>query len=125
MGSYAEAIPFIDLAEASSNPGSSSWKDTSELVRRALETYGCLIVSDEKARPDLLQDSLSDALSDVFALPDETKKKHISEMVGSGYGGKFPRMPLFEYFGIEDEGRNLEGVRNFTNLMWPHGNDKF
>ncbi|XP_057772753.1 probable 2-oxoglutarate-dependent dioxygenase AOP1 [Salvia miltiorrhiza] len=125
MGSYAEPkIPIFKFNEASLTPGSSSWKLTSDSVRRALETYGCLVVSNEKTRPEHPHESLFSVLAEVFDLPDETKKKYTSQLGGFGYGGRYPRMPHLEYFGIEDEG-DFEGVKNFTTLMWPHGNDKF
>ncbi|KAH6801394.1 hypothetical protein C2S52_001858 [Perilla frutescens var. hirtella] len=125
MGSYAEPkIPIVEFTEVNLTPGSSSWKSTSDLVRRALETYGCLVVSNEKIRPEHPHEPLFSVLEEVFGLPDEVKKKHISELGGFGYGGKYPRMPHLEYFGIEDEG-NLEGVKDFTTLMWPNGNSKF
>lgn len=125
MGSIAgPKIPIIEFTEASLTPGSSSWKSMSDSVRRALETYGCLVVSDEKTRPEHSQESLFGMLGEAFILPDETKKKYTSQLVGFGYGGRYPRMPHLEYFGIEDEG-NLEGVKNFTTIMWPNGNVKF
>lgn len=125
MGSYAEPkIPILEFTKASLTPGSSSWKSASDSVQHALETYGCLVVSDEKTRSEHLRESLFSVLDEVFDLPDETKKKYTSKLGGFGYDGRYPRMPHLEYFGIEDEG-NFDGVKNFTTLMWPHGNDKF
>ena len=127
MDSYEEPkIPIFEFTEASLTPGSSSWKSTSNSVRRALETYGCLVVSNEKTRPDQqhLHESLFSALDEAFSLPDETKRKYTSELAGFGYDGRYPKIPYLEYFGIEDEG-NFQRVKNFTSLMWPHGNDKF
>ncbi|KAG6426085.1 hypothetical protein SASPL_110299 [Salvia splendens] len=127
MDSYEEPkIPIFEFTEASSTLGSSSWKSTSDSVRRALETYGCMVVSIEKTGPEQqhLQESLFSALDEVFSLPDETKRKYTSQLAGFGYDGRYPKIPHFEYFGIEDEG-NFQRLKNFTTLMWPHGNDKF
>lgn len=127
MDSYEEPkIPIFEFTEVSLTLGSSSWKSTSDSVRHALETYGCLVVSNEKTGPEQqhLQESLFSALDEVFSLTDETKRKYTSQLAGFGYGGRYPKIPHLEYFGIEDEG-NFQSVNNFATLMWPNGNHKF
>ncbi|KAL3633007.1 hypothetical protein CASFOL_025991 [Castilleja foliolosa] len=118
-------LPIIEFNEMNINPGTNSWKSTSESVRQALESYGCFIV--DYNNPNIsseMHDEMFSLTKDLFRLPMETKKKHTSEIPGFGYGGRFSIMPLFEYFGIEDGG-SYDGVNKFTSLMWPEGHNKF
>ncbi|XP_051115997.1 probable 2-oxoglutarate-dependent dioxygenase AOP1 [Andrographis paniculata] len=128
MGSEYESdhsklqLPSVRLSQLNSTPGSISWKSTAEIVRRALETDGCLVVAcDNKPPPEAM---FSGLLEELFALPPSTKIKHTSDLPGFGYGGNFSLMPLFEYFGIED-GATVDAARRFTRLMWPHGHPTF
>ncbi|KAK4479639.1 hypothetical protein RD792_015166 [Penstemon davidsonii] len=117
-------LPVIKFNEKNSNPGTSSWKSTSDSVRRALESYGCFVLVDEEFDLKLHESTFSLISEELFNLSIETKKKHTSELPGFGYGGNYSVMPLFEYFGIEDRGTR-DAVERFTTLMWPHGHHKF
>ncbi|CAA3017099.1 2-oxoglutarate-dependent dioxygenase AOP3-like [Olea europaea subsp. europaea] len=124
MGSDAQSkLPIVDFREENLIPGTNSWVSTSNLVRCALESYGCFIALYEKITLEQHNEVFKSA-KELFDLPVETKVKNISNFAGSGYGGNYPIMPLFEYMGIEN-GANLEATKNFTSIMWPDGNDCF
>lgn len=124
MGSHAQPkLPTIEFNEKNLTPGTSPWKSTSDSVRQALESYGCFVVAYENISLELLETMFSLSV-ELFRLPLETKRKHTSELPGFGYGGNFSVMPLFEYFGIEDDG-TVEAKNKFISLMWPQGHDKF
>ncbi|KAI3463364.1 hypothetical protein Pfo_020027 [Paulownia fortunei] len=123
MSMGSDKLPVVEFTETNSTPGTTSWKSTSDSVRRALETYGCLVVDYTKIGAEL-QDAIFKLSEELFRLPKETKIKHTSQLAGFGYGGNYATMPLYECFGIEDGG-TLEAAKEFTSLMWPHGHHKF
>ncbi|KAK6148925.1 hypothetical protein DH2020_016450 [Rehmannia glutinosa] len=107
------------------NPGTNSWKSTSDSVRQALESYGCFVVAyDNYMSSELTYEETFGLTEELFRLPIETKRRHTSELAGFGYGGNYTVMPLFEYFGIEDC-QTFEAAEKFTSLMWPDGHHKF
>lgn len=125
MGSDTQAkLPTIEFNEKNSTPGTISWKSTSNSVRQALESYGCFVVSHDNLMSSELHNDMFTLTEELFRLPLETKRKHSSTIAGSGYGGKYSIMPLFENFGVEDAG-NLGAAQKFTALMWPNGRDNF
>lgn len=126
MGSEtpAKSIPVIDFNNQNLSPGSSSWVSTSHLVRETLESYGCFIAVYKKCPQELHGKMFNLAKELLFELPVEIKEKNFSECCGFGYGANFPKMPLIEYFGITNAG-TVEGTKDFTNLLWPAGNDDF
>lgn len=119
-------LHVVELNEMNSTAGTSLWESTSDSVRVAMETYGCVVVSCEKARAQAeAHDGVFDLMEEAFRLPLETKVKLKGELLGFGYEGDYPLMPLFQSFGIGD-GATLQVVKDFTTLMWPHhGHDKF
>ncbi|KAI3463365.1 hypothetical protein Pfo_020028 [Paulownia fortunei] len=120
----SDKLQVVEFTEINSTPGTTSWKSTSDSVRRALETYGCLVVDYTKIGAEM-QGAIFKLSEELFRLPMETKIKHTSQLAGFGYGGNYTTMPLFECFGIEDGG-TLEAAKEFTSLMWPlHGHHKF
>ncbi|KAK6148928.1 hypothetical protein DH2020_016453 [Rehmannia glutinosa] len=123
MDSQAQSkLPVIEFNEKNMNPGTNSWKSTSDSVRQALESYGCFVVAYHISL-DLYEKTFG-LTEELFRLPMETKRRHTSEVAGFGYGGNYAVMPLFEYFGIEDDG-TFEATEKFTSLMWPDGHHKF
>ncbi|KAL2516550.1 2-oxoglutarate (2OG) and Fe(II)-dependent oxygenase superfamily protein [Forsythia ovata] len=116
-------IPILEFSKENLNPGTNSSLSISHSVRGALESYGCFIAVYEKFTSDLHGEMFKSA-KELFDLPMEAKVKNKSNFAGSGYGGNFSIMPLFEYLGIEN-GASLEATKNFTNIMWPDGNDSF
>ncbi|KAG8388311.1 hypothetical protein BUALT_Bualt02G0112300 [Buddleja alternifolia] len=125
MDSNAQSnkLPIIEFSEKNLIPGTSSWKSTSDSIRRALESYGCLVVDYDKARLEPGDQAVFGLLEELFRLPMETKMRYTSQRQGFGFEN-YPAMPLYESFGIED-GATLESVEGFTKLMWPFGHDKF
>ncbi|GKD11801.1 probable 2-oxoglutarate-dependent dioxygenase AOP1 [Tanacetum coccineum] len=99
------------------NPSIDAWLSTSQAVRRALEDYGCFVVSLSKL------DTIFELSKDLFHLPLETKIKNTSDMLVFGYGN-FSSYPFWEYFSIEN-GDTLEATQRFTDLMFPSGNNAF
>jgi isopenicillin N synthase-like dioxygenase len=118
MGSLVKnKLPIIDLNEENRSPKSC------DLVRCALESHGCFLAKYNKISP-ILQEKMFKLSNDLFRLPTEIKVQNKSNVLGFGYGSNFSFMPLIEYFGIEN-GATLEATKNFTNIMWPSGNDTF
>ncbi|CAI9114066.1 OLC1v1014685C2 [Oldenlandia corymbosa var. corymbosa] len=128
MGSdenLGKELPIIHFNNESLTPGSSSWVSTSQMIRLALESYGCFVAVCERLISLEMHHKLFDLSKDLFNLPVETKEKSTSEYLGFGYGANFgPFMPLIEYLGIT-YGSTHEAIKVFTNLMWPDGNDQF
>lgn len=120
--SSQEKLPVITFNTQTLNPSTDTWQSTSQAVRRALEDYGCFVVSTDKIPSDL-HDTIFELSKDLFHLPLETKIKNTSDMLGFGYGN-FSSYPFWEYFSIEN-GDTLEANRSFTDLMFPSGNDAF
>lgn len=117
-------LPTIEFNEKNTNPCSDSWKSTADSVRRALESYGCLVIEYDGMSSELYE-AIFGVSEEVFSLPMETKMKHTSQLAGFGYGGKFSEMPLFEYFGFEHDAARLQPKEEFAALMWPGGNHHF
>ncbi|KAK6125162.1 hypothetical protein DH2020_041095 [Rehmannia glutinosa] len=105
------------------NPGTNSWKSTSDSVQ-ALELYGCFVVAYDNNISSELYEETFDLMEELFGLPIETKRRNTSEIPGFGYSGSFSFMPHLEYLGFENGGI-FEAAKKFTSLMWPHGHDKF
>lgn len=116
-------LPIIEFNDENMTPGTSSWLSASDLVRHALESYGCFLAKYSKLSPEL-HDKMFELSKELFHLPTEIKVQNTSDILGFGYGTNFSFMPLVEYFGIEN-GATLEATKDFTNLMWPTGNESF
>ncbi|XP_038693680.1 probable 2-oxoglutarate-dependent dioxygenase AOP1 [Tripterygium wilfordii] len=124
MGSQTVSkLPAIDLTKQNLNPGSSLWVSTCSKIRQGLEEYGCMEVLYNKL-PLEFHNKIFDAMKELFDLPKETKMKNINPKPAHGYIGKISALPLHEGLGIEYP-TDLQQVENFTNLMWPAGNDHF
>nr|GEX16485.1 2-oxoglutarate-dependent dioxygenase AOP3-like [Tanacetum cinerariifolium] len=121
MPSQAKLL-VISFNTQTLNPSTDAWLSISQAVRRALEDYGCFIVSTDKIPLDL-HDTIFELSKDLFHLPLETKIKNTSDMLGFGYGN-FSSCPFWEYFSIEN-GDTLEATQRFTHLMFPSGNNAF
>lgn len=127
MGSYSQSkLHVVEFTETNTTPGSSSWRSTSDSVRHALETHGCVVVICRRKARALPLDDMWRTLKELFDLPLETKAKNKNEFLGSygGYEGNYTKMPLFQSFGIGD-GATRQVAEEFTTLMWPHGYDDF
>ncbi|MCE3050817.1 hypothetical protein HAX54_048243 [Datura stramonium] len=111
-------LPIIEFTDENLMAGTSSWKSTSREIRGALEEYGCFAAVYRKVSPEL-RESMFHHCKELFQLPLETKLQNASDVLGFGYGGNFPNMPLAEYFGIEN-GATLDSTNNFANQMWPN-----
>jgi isopenicillin N synthase-like dioxygenase len=120
MDSQAKAIlPVIDFSKKNLEKNTMVRRD----VQNALEEFGCFVAMNYELPPELHSSAFS-ASRDLYDLPVETKVQNTSIFPGSGYGGGYVTLPLFEYFSI-DNAATLEGTEFFTNLMWPDGNDHF
>ncbi|KAL7162382.1 hypothetical protein ACSBR2_042797 [Camellia fascicularis] len=82
----------------------------------------CVAVYDEVSLD--LHDKVFNKLEELFDLPTTTKMKNKSSKPLYGYVGQIPIVPLYESMGIDDA-NTLEGIQNFTKVMWPNGNDGF
>ncbi|XP_047333484.1 probable 2-oxoglutarate-dependent dioxygenase AOP1 [Impatiens glandulifera] len=116
-------LPIIDFAQPDLKPGSPSWDSVRNLVRQALEEYGCFEASFPRIPLEDRKNTFS-CLEEVFDLPLQTKVKNTSNKPYHGYVGQYPTVPLYESMGI-DGAQMVENVEEFTRDMWPEGNVTF
>ncbi|MFS7980745.1 putative oxoglutarate/iron-dependent dioxygenase, non-hem dioxygenase domain-containing protein [Helianthus anomalus] len=124
MGSEAPIkLPVIDFSQLKTNYSInlSIWESIKTDVFKALIEYGCFEASSVVSID--LQESVNDALKQLFDLPTETKLRNTSETAFHGYV-RSPKVPLYESMGIGNP-FIPENVDNFTDLMWPQDNPKF
>ncbi|CAL5206368.1 unnamed protein product [Lathyrus oleraceus] len=126
MGSENEMIPCLDFSGVGDDDeGSEEWEKMSKKVREALESYGCFIlVYDKNKIPKSLCENMLLGMKELFDLPEEIKKKHISTRPYSSYKGDCPKFPLTQTLGIDDVFVE-DNALAFTNLMWSQGNPTF
>lgn len=126
MGSLPQQpkLPFIEFSEENIKAGTRGWLETRGQVVRALEEYGCFVATyDHKYSLDL-HNAIFEATKQLFDLPLQTKLLNTSNTPTHGYVGQVPAIPLYEGLGVENA-TTLQGAQNFTNLMWPSGNQFF
>ncbi|KAK4756604.1 hypothetical protein SAY87_006731 [Trapa incisa] len=116
-------IPVVEFSNGSLVPGSESWIQASKIVVEALQDHGCFIAECKDFSLEL-HDTIFSVTEELFNLPHETKIKNTNEKPSHGYIAKVPGTPLLEGLNI-DHAETLEECRNFTQLMWPAGNDRF
>lgn len=116
-------LPVIDFSQLKTNdPNNHSiWESIKIDVFKAFQDYGCFEASSFVSID--LQESVNDALKQLFDLPEETKLKNTSEIAFHGYV-RSPKVPLYESMGIGNP-FIPENVDYFTDLMWPLDNPKF
>lgn len=126
MGSESEMIPCLDFSGVGDDDeGSEEWEKMSKKVREALESYGCFILMNDKNKiPKSLCENMLLGMKELFDLPEEIKKKHISTRPYSSYKGDCPTFPLTQTLGIDDVFVE-DNALAFTNLMWSQGNPTF
>ncbi|KAJ8774732.1 hypothetical protein K2173_017178 [Erythroxylum novogranatense] len=125
MGSETETAPSISVIDFSTNlvPGTPSWDLVKSQVLKAAEECGCFM-ADFKGIPREVQETMDDALEELYGLPLETKLRNVSEKPYHGYIGQSPLLPLFEGMGF-DHPQLYDNVDEFTRLMWPQGYPNF
>lgn len=126
MDSFREQpnLPVIDLTRKNVEPfGSTSWVSTRQEVVKALEEHGCFIAIYDKVSVEHYE-ALFNVSKEAFGLPFETKSLNISDTPTFGYVGQKPYIPLYEALGIE-KSTTEQGVQQFTDLLWPSGNQSF
>lgn len=124
MGSFPTSkIPIIDFSREDLKPGSNLWLSTCQDVCNALAECGCFVAVYDKV-PAELDNAIFDASTQLFGLPTEIKRKNLNSKPFHGYVGEMAAVPLHEGLGI-DYVTDMEEAQNFTNLMWPDGNDHF
>ncbi|KAG9141087.1 hypothetical protein Leryth_001595 [Lithospermum erythrorhizon] len=101
----------------------SSWAATRDEVVEAMEEYGCFVALYDNVSSQL-HEEIFESLKQLFDLPTSTKVLNKSVKPLFGYVGGIPLVPLYESLGI-DNPNTLEGIQNFTKVMWPEGNDSF
>lgn len=116
-------LPTLDFTSEDLKPGTSCWIKACSDVRLALEEYGCFVVEYNKL-PIEVRDEVFGVLKELFDLPTETKMKNRYEKPLNGYVGQIAKLPLHESMGI-DNATSIVATQNFTDLMWPDGNDRF
>jgi isopenicillin N synthase-like dioxygenase len=89
--------------------------------RRCCEDWGCFRLTNHGI-PDALIGRVETLCRDVFKLPTETKQKNVSPVLYGGYIQGGPMAPFYESLGI---GPDFEAIHEFSDIMWPHGNQNF
>eukprot|EP01018_Ginkgo_biloba_P035720 Gb_30272 [translate_table: standard] len=79
---------------------------------------------DQSEELDDLLENANSITRDVFTLPEETKRKNVSSLRFHGYIAPSPGSPCYENLGISGA-PNPEAIRQFSDTIWPHGNQKF
>lgn len=122
MAAASSKIPIIDFSLAGLEPGANLWFSTCQQVCNALEEHGCFeaIYSHDKFPPNLRK-QIFDVAKELYDLPLETKKKTCTDKPTRGY---LAVSQIHEGIGIYNAD-TLQGVQNFTTLMWPDGNHQF
>ncbi|XP_020227598.1 probable 2-oxoglutarate-dependent dioxygenase AOP1 [Cajanus cajan] len=125
MGSQTVSqVPIVDFTlDEEFKPGSAKWASACQVIRSALEDHGCFYALCDKV-PMELHNSVFTLMEQLFDLPSETKMQKISDKPYHGYYGQNVHVPLYESLGINDPS-TVEGVQEFTKLMWPTGYDHF
>lgn len=116
-------LPIIDFTMENLKPGTNSWSKARKEAVGALEEYGCFVSLYDKVSLKI-HDDVFQALEELFHLPTQKKVQNKSSKPLYGYVGQIPFIPLYESMGI-DSANTLEGIQNFTNFMWPNGNNAF
>ncbi|KAJ9179104.1 hypothetical protein P3X46_010927 [Hevea brasiliensis] len=117
-------LPVIDFSKENLRPGTSSWASTCKEVIQALEEYGCFEAVYDKV-PLELHKTFFNLLEELYDLPLEIKRKNVSDIPYHGYVGNQPFTPsVYQGMGINNAA-TLEGTQDFTNAIWPNGNDDF
>ncbi|KAI3437248.1 Fe2OG dioxygenase domain-containing protein [Psidium guajava] len=124
MGSEEELkLPVIDFSSPDLEPGTAQWIAVRDVVKQALETYGCFEARFEKV-PVELQRSMLGSVQELFDLPLQTKLLNVSKKPYHGYVGQYPMVPLYESMGIDDADV-YEKVDGLTTTLWTEGNPNF
>lgn len=89
--------------------------------KRCCEVWGCFRLTNHGIS-DQLMGRVEILSRDVFKLPAETKEKRVSPLSIASYVKGGPKTPFYESIGI---GPDFEGIEEFSDLMWPHGNQHF
>ncbi|XP_020207078.1 probable 2-oxoglutarate-dependent dioxygenase AOP1 [Cajanus cajan] len=118
----SEIIPCLKFL-GDFKEGSEEWKELSKKVREACERHGCFILINDMV-PKGLRDDMFLCMKELFDLPEETKRKHISPKAYRSYNCDCPLVTLCQSFGIDDVPIS-DSAHAFTNLMWPRGNPSF
>ncbi|CAJ1967669.1 unnamed protein product [Sphenostylis stenocarpa] len=113
-------LPLVDFSNENMKPGTHTWLEACEMVRRGFEDHGCFLARFHKLSPHLLN-SVFYAMEQLFALPLQTKRRKTSDKPNHGYTGQVPSSPLFESFAI-DNPSNFQDCQKFARVMWPTGN---
>jgi len=90
-------------------------------LRRCCEDWGCFRLANHGISGQLLG-RIEILCRDVFKLPRETKEKNVSPIIYGGYIKGGTTAPFYESLGI---GPGFEAIHEFSDLMWPHGNQNF
>ncbi|KAK7349160.1 hypothetical protein VNO77_06305 [Canavalia gladiata] len=115
-------VPVVDFTDKKLKPGTQTWVSACQMIRRALEDHGFFYAMCDKVSMELYN-SVFDLMEELFHLPLETKMQKNSDKP-YGYYGQTINAPLYESLGINDP-LTMEGVQEFTKLMWPEGYDYF
>jgi len=89
--------------------------------RRCCEDWGCFRLTNHGISHQLME-RVEFLCRDVFKLPAETKEKKVSPLAIGSYVKGGPLRPFYESIGV---GPDFEAIEEFSDLMWPHGNQNF
>ncbi|XP_061960601.1 probable 2-oxoglutarate-dependent dioxygenase AOP1 [Populus nigra] len=121
--SIAPALPSIDFCKSDLKPGTSEWDLVKSRVWKAISEHGCFKALLDKI-PLHVEKSFLGEVKELFDIPLQTKRQHVSEIPFYSYFGKSTPPLQYESFGIEDPSI-FDNCNNFTNVLWPHGNPDF
>ncbi|KAJ1689049.1 hypothetical protein LUZ63_013204 [Rhynchospora breviuscula] len=108
-------LPVIDLAEFTD-------QNQKKHLLEASCYWGCFRVINHGI-PGALQSQMKAAVSALFDLPDDVKRRNTDVIHGSGYMGFTPKNPLYEAFGLYDAS-SLTDVDAFCSLLDASSHDR-
>ncbi|KAL2318316.1 hypothetical protein Fmac_032192 [Flemingia macrophylla] len=115
MGSDSEKIPCLQFS-GDFKEGSEEWKKMSKKVREVCERHGCFMLINDMVLPKGLRDDMIVCMKELFDLPEETKRKHVSPKPYRSYNCDCSLVTMCQSFGIDDAPFS-PSVHAFSNLI--------